>query len=198
VDHGTQVSNEDRLDEDFRKTLFLTSPEIDRENLIDIKEGRVSNTCEWIRTTKEYEAFLEGTHRMLWVWGEPGKGKTMLSIFLSQELEQKSKTKTIYFFCRAEHEKRNTAIAVLRGLLWHLTGIYPELVRVLRKNCEPAVKDALSSRETLWASFKGLIAVIQSERLYCVIDGLDECDESSQQWLNSSPCITMTAQAAAM
>jgi ankyrin repeat protein len=181
--HGTQVPNEDRLDEDFRKTLFLTSPEIDRENLIDIKEGRVSNTCEWIRTTKEYEAFLEGTHRMLWVWGEPGKGKTMLSIFLSQELEQKSKTKTIYFFCRAEHEKRNTAIAVLRGLLWHLTGIYPELVRVLRKNCEPAVKDALSSRETLWASFKGLIAVIQSERLYCVIDGLDECDESSQQWL---------------
>jgi ankyrin repeat protein len=181
--HGTQVSNEDRLDEDFRKTLFLTSPEIDRENLIDTKEGRVSNTCEWIRSTKEYEAFLEGTHRMLWIWGEPGKGKTMLSIFLSQELEQKSETKTIYFFCRAEHEKRNTAIAVLRGLLWHLTGIYPELARVLRKNCEPAVKDALSSRETLWASFKGLIAVIQSERLYCVIDGLDECDESSQQWL---------------
>jgi ankyrin repeat protein len=181
--HGTRVSDQDQLDEDFRKTLFLTSPEIDREDLIDIKEGRVSNTCEWIRTTKEYAEFLEGTHRMLWIWGEPGKGKTMLSIFMSRELEQKNKTKTIFFFCRAEHEKRNSAVAVLRGLLWHLTGLCPELTRVLRKKCESAVNDTLSSRETLWISFKELIVAAQSERLYCVIDGLDECDESSQRWL---------------
>jgi hypothetical protein len=181
--HGIQAPSEVQQDEDFRKALFLTSPEIDRRNLIDIKEGRVSNTCEWIQTTKEYEAFLEGTHRMLWIWGEPGKGKTMLSIFLSQKLELERFSKTIYFFCRAEHEKRNTAVAVLRGLLWHLIGMCPELTRVLRKKCEPAVEDALSSRETLWTSFKELVVAVQSKRLYCVVDGLDECDESSQQWL---------------
>jgi ankyrin repeat protein len=179
--HGIQAPDEVQLDEDFRKALFLTSPEIDRRNMIDIKEGRVSNTCEWIRTTKEYEAFVEGTHRMLWIWGEPGKGKTMLSIFISQELAQKNKT--IYFFCRAEHDKRNTAVAILRGLLWHLSGTCPELTGVLRKKLEPAVKDALASRETLWTSFRDLVVAVQSERLYCLIDGLDECDESSQQWL---------------
>jgi ankyrin repeat protein len=181
--HGSQEPDESQKDDTFRKTLFITSPKIDRTNLIDIKEGRVSNTCEWIRTTKEYEAFLEGTHRMLWIWGEPGKGKTMLSIFLSQKLELERTAKTIYFFCRAEHEKRNTAVAVLRGLLWHLTGLCPELTRVLRKRCGSAINDALSSRETLWTSFKELVVAVQSERLYCVIDALDECDESSQQWL---------------
>jgi ankyrin repeat protein len=181
--HGTQVSGQDQLNEDFRKTLFLSSPEIDRNNLIDIKEGRVSNTCEWIRTTKEYKAFLQGTQRLLWIWGEPGKGKTMLSIFISQDLELEKETKTIYFFCRAEHEKRNNAVAVLRGLLWHLTGLCPELTRVLRKKCGPAVKDALSSREKLWISFKEIVVAVKSEQLYCIIDGLDECDESSQQWL---------------
>jgi ankyrin repeat protein len=151
--HGIQAPDEVQLDEDFRMTLFLTSPEIDRRNLIDVKEGRVSNTCEWIRTTKEYKGFLEGTQRLLWIWGEPGKGKTMLSIFISQDLELEKETRTIYFFCRAEHEQRNT------------------------------VKDALSSRETLWIHLEELITAVQSERLYCVIDGLDECDESSQQWL---------------
>jgi ankyrin repeat protein len=181
--HGSQEPDESQEDDRFRKTLFITSPEIDRTNLIDIKEGRVSNTCEWIRTIKEYDAFLEGTHRMLWIWGEPGKGKTMLSIFISQKLELERTAKTIYFFCRAEHEKRNTAVAVLRGLLWHLTGLCPELIRVLRKRCGSAINDALSSRETLWTSFKELVVAVQSERLYCVVDGLDECDESSQQWL---------------
>jgi ankyrin repeat protein len=181
--HGIREPDESQLDDGFRKTLFLTSPEIDRNNLIDIKEGRVSNTCEWIRTTKEYKAFREGAQRLLWIWGEPGKGKTMMSIFISQDLELEKKSKTIYFFCRAEHEKRNTAVAVLRGLLWHLTGICPELTRVLRKRCETATQDVFSSRESLWTNFRELLAAVQAEQLYCVIDGLDECDESSQQWL---------------
>lgn len=111
-----------------------------------MKEGRVRNTCEWIRTAKEYKAFLGGTQRLLWIWGEPGKGKTILSIFLSQELELEKKAKTIYFFYRAEHEKGNTAVAVLRGLLWQLTGICPELTRVLRGKCGDVAETTIASR----------------------------------------------------
>jgi ankyrin repeat protein len=180
--HGTQVPDQDQLDADFRKTLFLTSPEIDRKNLVDVKGEVVTATCDWILRTDEYEEWArKSTHELLWIWGGPGKGKTMLSISISQELEKNNKT--IYYFCSAARENCNTAIMVIRGLLWHLTAIYPKLAGALRTKLGSAVEEALLSRETLWAAFLELIGKTGPEPLYCVVDGLDECDESSQQWL---------------
>lgn len=88
------------LDVELRKALFLTSPELDRSNLI------------------------------LTIWGSPGRGKTVLSIFLTEELERRGKA--IFYFCGAEDEKRNSATSVLRGLLRHLTFKHPRLMASLR------------------------------------------------------------------
>ena len=77
---------------------------------------------------------------MLWISGGPGKGKTMISIYLTEELEgvaadaetaDAEEAIVIYFFCSSEDSKRNTAAAVLRGLLWQLTGKRPELTNIL-------------------------------------------------------------------
>lgn len=123
--------NSEELDLEFRKKLFITDPAIDRASLIGNKGQAVSGTCEWILATKEYKEWLrKDTPPLLWIWGGPGKGKTMLSLFISHALENESKA--IYFFCSAGDEKCSTAVAVLRGLLWQLTGLYPDLSRQLR------------------------------------------------------------------
>ena len=180
--HTPSESSAEELDLDFRKRLFVTDPAIDRANLIGIKGARVPKTCEWIRKTNEYTSWHdEGTGRPLWIWGEPGKGKTMLSIFLSQELE--TEAKTIYFFCSADDGKRNTAVAILRGLLWHLTTLFPKLTRGFREKFESNLEAAISSREVLWTTLTELIGSVDCNRLYCIIDGLDECEEGSRQWL---------------
>ncbi|KAM0704420.1 hypothetical protein Q7P35_008654 [Cladosporium inversicolor] len=174
--------NSKELDLEFRKKLFITDPTIDRASLIGNKGQAVRGTCEWILATKEYKEWLRGdTPPLLWIWGGPGKGKTMLSLFISHALEKEHKT--MYFFCSAGDEKRGTAVAVVRGLLWHLTGLFPDLSRKLRGKFADCSADALTSRRTLWTRFCELIKALGPERLYCIIDGLDECDEDSHQWL---------------
>ena len=172
----------EELDLKFRKLLFTTDPTIDRANIVGNKGEAVGGTCEWILATKEYKEWLRGdTPPLLWIWGGPGKGKTMLSLFISYALEKEFKT--TYFFCSARDEKHSTAVAVLRGLLWHLTGLYPDLGRKLRGKFADCSADALSCRRTLWTRLCELIKHLGPERLCCIIDGLDECDKDSHQWL---------------
>lgn len=170
------------LDAQFRRDLCSSCAEIDRTNLLDTKGEAVDGTREWVLTTEEYKAWLQDdSSPLLWIWGGPGKGKTMLSIFLSQELEKENKT--LYFFCSAQDEKRSTAVGILRSLLWHLTALYPNLTTMLRKDLDSTTEFAFSSRDTLWRAFERLMREKDYERLYCIIDGLDECDDSSRLWL---------------
>lgn len=95
--HTHSGLNEDQLNARFRETLCLSCPTIERANLIDNKGKAISGTCEWVLATAEYREWLrEDTPPLLWIWGDPAKGKTMLSIYASQELEKEAKT--IYFF----------------------------------------------------------------------------------------------------
>src|ERR1700712_2856456 len=74
-----------------RNELYLTDPHTDRESLISAKGHRARGTCEWIRDNENYQSWLSGSSQLLWILGGPGKGKTMMSIFLTEELERLSK-----------------------------------------------------------------------------------------------------------
>lgn len=113
-----------------RNALLTTRPEDDREALISAKGKKVDGTCEWIWANAEFQSLLRGETRLLWICGGPGKGKTMISIYLTQELEKVKQM--IFYFCRADEDRRRTSVRVMR----------------LRTT-------------------------------FCLVDGLDECDEDS-------------------
>ena len=152
-------------------------------------------TCEWITHNASYRAWLNSdgagdasnndNTRLLWISGGPGKGKTMLSIFLTEELERHTaridNTELAFFFCSAEDEKRNTAVAVLRGLVHQIIAKRPQLVKhaLLYFETPERTQQTLSSLETLWLIFSKLIANAELGTMFCVLDGLDECDEST-------------------
>lgn len=148
-------SNSSRLpdnalsDEECFNLLFLTDPAVDRDRLIQAKGQRAHQTCEWVTSNERSMLWRNGTLRSLWIRGTPGKGKTMISIFLSEYLETE---KCIYYFCIAADAQRNTATAVLRGLLWQLNDQNPELRLKLEAwflNKRHA-EQMLLSAETLW------------------------------------------------
>ncbi|KAM3066469.1 Vegetative incompatibility protein HET-E-1 [Clarireedia jacksonii] len=61
---------------------------------------------------------------LLWIKGDPGKGKTMLLCGIINELKR-SKAKSVllsYFFCQASDSRINYATAVLRAVS-HLTSM---------------------------------------------------------------------------
>jgi hypothetical protein len=57
----------------------------------------------------------------------------MMSVFLTEELERHTacidSAELAFFFCSAEDEKRNTAVAVLRGLVHQIIAKRPQLVK---------------------------------------------------------------------
>jgi ankyrin repeat protein len=184
---------------DCRSVLLLTNPEVDRATLKTAKGTRVSGTCEWIREEPNYQQWLEGSTPFLWICGGPGKGKTMLSVFLVEELEHKQSV--VYYFCTNEDERRNNASAVLRSILWQVTRIYPDLTEHFltllgagESDAARRTKVSLSSVETLWMAFTTICRdpKVRISNLTLILDGLDECDKESRDWLAAKFCDLVT------
>ena len=94
----------------YRDALFLTDPIVDRETLRTEKGQRTEGTCEWIRGNTAYKSWLAGETPRLWISGGPGKGKTMLSMFLTEELEAYTQetegTSLLFYFCTHRYEEQ--------------------------------------------------------------------------------------------
>jgi ankyrin repeat protein len=161
--------------------------------LISAKGTRVAGTCEWITRNEEYRVWLDSSNvyseRLLWISGGPGKGKTMMSIFLTEELEnytaRKSNAEMLFFFCSAQDEKRNTGVAVLRGILYQIIAKRPQLIKHALPYFETPerAQQTLLSLETLWIIFTKLVTDTALGIMFCVLDGLDECDVSTTRVL---------------
>lgn len=171
----------------FRKALFITDPSVDRQSLIDKKGLRVAGTCEWVELNETYKAWLCGEPSLLWIFGGPGKGKTMLSIYLTQRFENLHNGEVIYFFCSSEHPTRSTATAILRTLLWQMIVIRPGVTKLISPYFDPPERTQamLSTPGSLWEIFAKVIQSSELGRMQCLIDGLDECDDESSRWLAS-------------
>jgi ankyrin repeat protein len=153
--------------------------------VISAKGKRVEGTCEWIRGHTSYHAWLKGDINLLWISGGPGKGKTMMSIFLTEHLEQTiptmENTQLVYYFFSFQDENRNTGVTLLQSLIYQIVTKRPQL----KTHLLPYINFQRSepSLEPLWAIFKKLIQDPELGTMLCVLDGLDESDKEATQIL---------------
>ncbi|KAL5344358.1 hypothetical protein ACLOAV_010616 [Pseudogymnoascus australis] len=188
--NSEQASPVSASEQNVANALFLTDPLVDRESLISTKGRRVNGTCEWITRKICYQSWLRGDTQLMWITGGPGKGKTMISVFLTEELEGATQNmenaETIFYFCNHQDEKRNTAVAILRGLLQQIITKLPKFAKHALPYFATTEKTevTLSSLETLWIIFERIVRDVELVgTIYCVLDGLDECDEPTTRVL---------------
>lgn len=171
--------------------IFLTHSQIERENLVEQKGTRTAGTCEWIRGHPIFRQWQTGVKPLLWISGSPGKGKTMAAIYITELLECSEQlsqdSRLAFFFCNNQDEKRSSAVAILRGLLW---SIMKEDSRLIKHAIQYFKNEALqrsspNSFATLWKIFEAVCHDDSLKSLFCIIDGLDECDEPSRSHLLS-------------
>ncbi|KAF1957123.1 HET-domain-containing protein [Byssothecium circinans] len=161
--------------------LRLTDPRDDKKRIEETKGGLLADSYRWILENSDFQQWRDRKQsRLLWVKGDPGKGKTMLLCGIIRELENSiAKTALLsYFFCQATDSRINNATAVLRGLLYLLVNQQPSLVSHIRKKHDHAGK-LLFEDANAWIALSEIFTnILQDPSLsstYFVIDALDEC-----------------------
>lgn len=170
-------------EEDERKdcitALCLTESISDPEKIIDRRGAIASGTCQWIENVSEFKSWLADSKRLLWILGGPGKGKTFLSIYIFKNLPTMEKNSTplvLQYFCEYSDNRRNTAQAVLSGLIYQLLDwgkrckspnnldcLYKEILGPFRTRG----KDLFSRFYDLWDIFQKMVNKLD-ERIYVV------------------------------
>ncbi|OAG07547.1 vegetative incompatibility protein HET-E-1 [Paraphaeosphaeria sporulosa] len=167
--------------EQCMQDLHLTDPRDDKKRIEDTKGGLLEASYRWILENSDFQRWRDDEQsRLLWIKGDPGKGKTMLLCGIINELEKSiAKTDLLsYFFCQATDSRINNATAVLRGLLYQLVNQQPSLISHIRKKYDHAGK-ALFEDANAWVAlsdfFTNMIRDPDLELACLVVDALDEC-----------------------
>lgn len=150
-------------------------------NKIVTDNGRkVQGTCEWVTESEKYLGWINSPSGLLWISGGPGKGKTFISVHTYQKLVEFPGTTTICFFCDNKSVTRNSATKVLCGLIYQLVDKHPDLfpIMVPKWKTQDKLLFEEASFETQWRILESMLRSIKRQ-VYCVLDGLDECDEDS-------------------
>ncbi|KAL7925830.1 WD40-repeat-containing domain protein [Trichoderma austrokoningii] len=167
--------------------LRSIDPKDDKARIEAIKGGLLKKSYDWILTHKDFQSWLNDENKhLLWIRGDPGKGKTMLHCGIINELEEKKEKKDktggllSYFFCQASDRRMNSATAVLRGLVYMLVKDDASLLEHVQKRYKSA-GDALFKDSNAFFALSEILSNIlkdlnkQRQQTYIVIDALDEC-----------------------
>ncbi|KAK6428636.1 hypothetical protein LTR95_015219 [Oleoguttula sp. CCFEE 5521] len=172
---------------DFLDALFVTNPAIDRDRLERLKGKTTEGACTWIKEHPSFRSWQSGGPRLLHVRGGPGKGKTMLCLYLTSALACRAGAIMMYYFFSAADSQLNNAAVMMRGLIWQfitLAGITQVVERVLaRYTSREQILDLIREPETMWKILIELLGEQSHKTVYFVVDGLDECIDEDRKWV---------------
>jgi hypothetical protein len=127
----------------YLRDLRPSNPRDDKTRIEEAKGGLLADSYRWILDNTTFQQWQKDPDsRLLWVKGDPGKGKTMLLCGIIDELQNSIPQNVLlsYFFCQATDSRINSATAVLQGLLYMLMDQQPSLISHVRKKHDHAGK----------------------------------------------------------
>lgn len=161
-------------------------------DLASAKALRHLKTCVWVLDKPELTRLCDTSHgsakSLLWIYANPGAGKTVLSSFLIDHFESAeldpTKGNVFYFFCKNTDVDKNTPTVVVRSLLYQLYKSINNLEASQSLNHDLGVALDKSGQQravnfpVLWQLFS--THVMSSAPATIILDALDECQDPSQ------------------
>jgi hypothetical protein len=172
------------------KDLLLTDPAADMKRIENSKDTLLQDSYFWILSHRDFIDWRDGeTTRLLWIKGDPGKGKTMLLIGVISELLKSPPNSSLqsFFFCQATDAKLDNATAVLRGLIYQMLVQQPSLISHIRRKYDKAGPKLFEGSNAFFSLSGILTDMLQDpglNRTYLIVDALDECQSGLDQLLN--------------
>jgi hypothetical protein len=179
-------SGVDKIDLPCLQSLYLTNPQDDLTAIRRSKGERIEGTCEWLLVREEYTTWLiQDGVGLLWLVGAPGIGKTMISSFLVDELEERARNSPgmvfAYYFCDNKDERRNSSTAIIRGLLLQLLRQDHGLIQLVQPDFNLMKAGLWEDFYALWRNFVSVLSLVRAREVCLLIDALDECDISTRR-----------------
>lgn len=162
--------------------LRQTDPCDDKTRIQRTKGRLLKDSYRWILDHADFKKWqYDSQYSLLWIKGDPGKGKTMLLCGIIDEIEESTTTQCLsYFFCQATELQLSNATAVLRGLIYMIITQRPTLISHVRKKYDHSGKKLFEDGNSWEALSKILLAMLNDPSLtdaILIIDALDECVE---------------------
>ena len=179
-------SQEDR---ECLRQLRVTDPRDDKKRIETHKGGLLEDAYGWILDNDDYKRWRwrisnsnsSQRNNLLWIRGDPGKGKTMLLCGIIDELSKDNEI-LAFFFCQATDPRINSAENVVRGLLYMIAETDPTLkvLPILREKFDHAGAAAFNDANT-WVVVRDLfvrvLEILSEQEIWLVVDALDECNQ---------------------
>ncbi len=177
-----KASFETQEEMDCHKSLRTTT----YENTMGKNPDRVPGTCEWFLRNPRYCKWLDDTASdLLWVTADPGCGKSVLSKFLINDYKSWmwKDTSVCYFFFKDDSDENKSATNALCSILHQLFIQNHALLKhaMVEYNSNGTKLPLLFGSR--WSILLQAAADPNSGRIFCIIDALDECAESSCEQL---------------
>ncbi|KAH6654591.1 hypothetical protein BKA67DRAFT_517795 [Truncatella angustata] len=179
---------QDDKDNQCLHDLFVTDPRKDKKRIEETKGGLLEGSYSWILEHDHFIRFRNDRQsRLLWIKGDPGKGKTMLLCGIIDKIEQNPSDLLSYFFCQATSNELDNAISVMRGLIYNLIDQDPSLIKHVRKKYDDK-REKLFTGANVWYEIRDIAtAIFEDPSLKdatIIIDALDECNTDRELLLD--------------
>lgn len=183
----------DENDKQCIRDLRLTDPRHDKERIEASKDYLLEGSCSWVLEDPAFaDWWTRKDSRLLWIHGDPGKGKTMMMLALISEVSKRLNERPgpnvlAYFFCENTSDDLNTTVSVLRGLIYLLVDQEKKLVRHIRRFYDGVGRKLFEGPNAMYALrviFSDILKDQSFENVYLMIDALDECDPKIHELLD--------------
>ncbi|KAM0813696.1 putative Ankyrin repeat protein [Seiridium cardinale] len=147
----------------------------------------VQGTCLWLFRHRDYISWAaEAGPSLLWISADPGCGKSVLASFLVDHYESTAvhNRNICFFFFKADSDEQRSAVHAISALLHQLYTRQPELIEFAQEMLQ-LPGHHVKRLTTLWRILASSADRHQARQTVCIIDGLDECEESSRRDLIS-------------
>ncbi|CAG7985254.1 unnamed protein product [Penicillium salamii] len=175
------LQSETSLNQACLRDLRTTDPHHDKDRIQNTNGGLLKDSYCWVLDNEEFQRWQNNqSNCLLWIRGDPGKGKTMLLCGIIDELTRSfgDTANIAFFFCQATDVRINSATAVLRGLIYSLVKKQPSLLSHVKSHYDHAGK-ALFEDKNAWNALSRIFTDILKDAAlpstYLIIDALDEC-----------------------
>ena len=159
-------------------------------------------TLLWLFNHSTYLAWLGNNDPCtLYIYGQCGVGKTILSSFLWKNLQRMGQAEeddavtAVYFSFHHEDERRNSIKSLLSSIIYQLLVYQPQIFISIQVHFDWIRRSWPLTMEELWIVFRSLISHPIQGKIVCIIDAIDRCNVPFDATLRSLLAFTKSREA---